>query len=220
MDWYTDKDGSYQYGDKIKSQKDLSKDQTYVGTTYSVSDKDGNVSTEYRNDGSIFFTNQTQAYNRMWQNANKYNKEELGVVLEKGVLVLPSHHNKSGSSGQGLSDFGYTFKDGKFYDKNNDMQRDFVATIHTHQNPFKNPNVNVGFSSEDVYTFSRLTPNKPYLAMEQNNTISAEKAYWPRRKDGYYYDDARYSYLQGLDGFSLQKVLNGYNLRYLIKQNK
>lgn len=56
MDWYKDKDGTYQYNHDLnrKNQKDiLGKGQVYVGKTYKVKDKNGNITINYRKDGSI-----------------------------------------------------------------------------------------------------------------------------------------------------------------------
>lgn len=69
MDWYKDKDGTYQYNHDLnrKNQKDIhGKGQAYVGKTYKVKDKNGNITINYRKDGSIMFANETTAYKRMW----------------------------------------------------------------------------------------------------------------------------------------------------------
>ena len=102
-----------------------------------------------------------------------------------------------------MTQFGYTFTNGKFYDAISGAQNDYVASIHTHQNPLNNKNINIGFSYEDVDFFSRNIPNKPYLSMEQNNTVSAGINNKP---------------IIGLDKPSLQRALDGFGLTNKLKK--
>ncbi len=204
LDWYTDKDGTYQYKDNVKSQDDLRRGQTYIGATYSIKDENGNVTTDYRKDSSIYFTNQTQAYNRMWNNAHKNNREELGVIMEDGVLVLPSHHNSSGNSAPALDDFGYAFKNGNFHDEIANSEKSFLATIHTHQNPTNNINIVPEISGDDIYRFTYDTPDKPFITMEFNNKVNGAIG-----RSSSYYNIEYYKYIQ-LKGLTVYGLTYGY----------
>lgn len=61
MDWYKDKDGTIQYNPDVHSQDDLGEGQTYLWEA--KNDKKSGVN--YRNDGSILYSNETAAYKRM-----------------------------------------------------------------------------------------------------------------------------------------------------------
>ena len=202
-DWYwiNDEDGTrtLHFDPNITKDSKLSWYEEYAGTTFTIG------TGTYREDGSIMFTNETDAYNRMWSNANRNDKEELGIIMNGGVLVLPSYLNTRENATPSLTKFGYEFKNGLFYDAKagtSGAYVDYIATIHTHQNPF-NYYQNNQFSEDDVRTFSSLTPNKPYLAMDFNNTISVgiNKSTTTHR----------------LNGFSLQSVLNGFGLTNALK---
>ena len=97
-DWYEDVDKTYQYSPKVHSTKDLEKGQKYIGKSFT--NKNNTIS--YRNDGSILYKNETQAYNRMWNQADKHYRtkgekggREVGgfVLSNKEVLVLPDYLN-------------------------------------------------------------------------------------------------------------------------------
>jgi len=137
MDWYKDKDGINQYNPDLNkdNQKDiLGKGQSYVGETYQVKDDDGNVTTDYRKDGSITYTNETEAYNRMWSQAHvhyKDQKEVGGVPLKNGdVLVLPDYKNDKRT--MGIEKYGYSLSKFKISDGDNNIYS-ITGLIHTHQ---------------------------------------------------------------------------------------
>ena len=67
-DRYHDKDGTMQYSPTVHSAKDLGSGQRYVGATY----HDKKNAINYRKDGSILFKNETAAYNRIWNQADKH----------------------------------------------------------------------------------------------------------------------------------------------------
>ncbi|MDR1505403.1 MAG: hypothetical protein LBT43_23395 [Prevotella sp.] len=48
MDWYEDKDGSYQYDPKINKNSKLGEGQKYIGVTATVNDAKGNAFATYR----------------------------------------------------------------------------------------------------------------------------------------------------------------------------
>ncbi len=139
MDWYKDKDGTNQYNPDLNkdNQKDiLGKDQSYVGETYQVKDDDGNVTTDYRKDGSIIYTDETDAYNRMWSQAHdhyKNQKEVGGATLKNGdVLVLPDYKNDNSTTK--YDEYGYSIGKGKITDSEGNTFK-ITGFVHTHQDP-------------------------------------------------------------------------------------
>ena len=133
-DWYEDVDKTYQYSPKVHSTKDLEKGQKYIGKSFT--NKNNTIS--YRNDGSILYKNETQAYNRMWNQADKHYRtkgekggREVGgfVLSNKEVLVLPDY----------LNDGNTTKMDAGGYKLNNRTlskgREHFtvIGQVHTHQ---------------------------------------------------------------------------------------
>ncbi|EFA44414.1 RHS repeat-associated core domain protein [Hallella bergensis DSM 17361] len=133
-DWYEDVDKTYQYSPKVHSTKDLQKGQKYIGKSFT--NKNNTIS--YRNDGSILYKNETQAYNRMWNQADKHYRtkgekggREVGgfVLSNKEVLVLPDY----------LNDRNTTKMDAGGYKLNNRTlskgKEHFtvIGQVHTHQ---------------------------------------------------------------------------------------
>jgi RHS repeat-associated protein len=102
MDWYLDVDGTIQFNPNVNSQKDLAEGK-YIGAEFPEwNPSTGRHIAEYRNDGSIIYDNETDAYNRMWSQANEhYQKErEVGAFfLTNGkVLVTPDYNNEKRES--------------------------------------------------------------------------------------------------------------------------
>ena len=136
MDWYKDKDGTIQYNPDVHSQDDLGEGQTYLWEA--KNDKKSGVN--YRNDGSILYSNETAAYKRMWSQANQHyrtkdsksGREVTGFILSDGkVLVLPDYANDANSSY--ISTYGYKVnKDGTLSHGNEKFN--VIGNIHTHQN--------------------------------------------------------------------------------------
>lgn len=130
MDWYEDKDGSYQYDPKINKNSKLEEGQRYVGVTAQINDSKGNAFANFRKDGSIMFASEAGAYARMVTNTKKTGNEEMGVIGDKEVLVLPSWDNSSGEGG--VTKYRYSFKDGNLVDPVSGKSFNTVATAHTH----------------------------------------------------------------------------------------
>ena len=182
MDWYWDQDKTRQYNPDITSQDQLQKGQTYIGTTDAVKDKNGNVIEDYRNDGSIMYTNETSGYRRMWNNTQTTGNEEMGIITDKGVLVLPSWNN--GKHDSKVEKYNYAFDKGKLIDPVSDKEIPFSGTIHTHptletangkiMNSWMNP------SPEDYEYFGNRTPNIPFYVITANGKIHS---YIPRSEN-------------------------------------
>ena len=145
-DWYTDSDGTMQFDPRVKSQANLKANQKYIGETYIQKGLKENTIAEYRNDGSIKYTNETDAYNRMWNQAHnhyKNNKEVGGFTLKLGgVLVLPDYANTV--SEMGTTEYGYSVDNGSISSALGKFK--VTGLMHTHQNP------KVGAASPSVYT--------------------------------------------------------------------
>jgi hypothetical protein len=130
-DWYWDIDHTLQYSPSVHSAKDLQKGQEYVGATYS------NKFASFRKDGSILFNNETKAYNRMWDQANRHYRATIGKSRENGgfilsdgkVLVLPDYKNDSRTTK--IDEYGYSIKEGSITCGKESFS--VLAQIHTHQ---------------------------------------------------------------------------------------
>ncbi len=171
LDWYTDKDKSYQYDPNVTKDSKLKDGQTYVGKTYEVKDKNGNLITRYREDGSIFFTKDKDAINRISENDKKYDKEELGIFTDGGILVTPDYKNtKSECTPTGKEKYNYELEDNILTDASGNSFN-VHGSIHTHfgdADPY--PSGTTGFVG-DLQYFSRRTPNKPVLTLDENGKI-------------------------------------------------
>ena len=178
LDWYTDKDGTYQYDPELtkKNQSErLQEGQAYVGATHKVKDKNGKVIENYQKDGSIMYSNEASGYSRIWNNSQKTGKEEMGVITDNGVLVLPSYKNTEGDVN--LSNYKYSIKDGNVVDAGGTTYNT-VATVHTHPNGtgpslyILNPGGGGGWG--DLGFAANSTPNKPIFVLQNDGkkTIS------------------------------------------------
>jgi hypothetical protein len=119
-----------QYNLNVKSQEDLKEGQKYIGKTYRVRDKNGNIIEDYRADGSIMFSNEASGYSRIWNNTQKTGNEEMGIIMDKGVLVLPSWDNEINEAK--YTKYRYKFEKGSLIDPVLERAFNIVATVHTH----------------------------------------------------------------------------------------
>lgn len=166
-DWYRDKKGIMQFENNIKSQADLVKagiNGKYVGTTATEKTRNGTAS--FRSDGSIFYTNQNDAYNRIWNNSTVRDREQLGVIQGKGVLVLPDYLNNKSTSL--FKEYGYDIKNSKFTDPINKLTSNVIATIHSH---YAGGGYDDTPGFDDQKTFPLITPNRPYLTMGHDGNV-------------------------------------------------
>jgi len=193
-DWFKDKDNSYQYNpalNKNNASKILTKGQSYAFKSKTLNDKNGTAN--YRRDGSIMFSNETDAYNRMWSSANGYTakrefgkggREEMCIIKSNGVLVLPNWNNDSGEIGGGVIEpekisptietgtYGYDFKDGMFTDPVTGKTESFIATLHTHQDLNLESYDLSGFRENGDEAFALYsTPNRPIVALGANGNL-------------------------------------------------
>ena len=169
-DWYEDKDGTRQYDPNVTSQDHLQEGQTYIGATYQVRDKDGNVIENYRKDGSIMYSNEASGYRRVWNNSQKTGSEEMGVLTDNGVLVLPSYKNDESTVSP--ENYGYSWANGNIQDADGNSFNT-LGTVHTHLNP----NGDGTASLEDTRYFSTNAPNKPYLIFMPGQNVASYMSY-------------------------------------------
>lgn len=165
MDWFWDKDKTRQYDPNIHSQKDLGKGQTYIGVTDVVKDKDGNIFENYRKDGSIMFKHEKSAYSRILTNSNKTGNEEMGIITDKGVLVVPNYKNTPKEVDIKL--YGYSYKDGNVID-NSGINYKTIATVHTHPDG-SGPSTYDYDNYADLGLATYSTPYKPVYVLQLNN---------------------------------------------------
>ena len=170
-DWYKDIDGTYQYNPNVSSQKDLGRGQLYKGK---IIRENG---TYYRKDGSILYNNETKAYNRMWNQADKHyrtpkekaGREVGGFILSDGkVLVLPDYLNDARTTE--ISKYGYKVtKDGKLIKGNESLN--IIAQIHTHQVKSSNPDLSVYPRYDSDFALSKNTNGLIVFAISHNNKV-------------------------------------------------
>ena len=142
MDWYRDKDKTWQYSPNVHSQKDLAKGQIYKGKSFFT--VNGTNLEQYRSDGSILYTDENAAYNRMWDQANRHyrtshekeGREVGGFILSNGkVLVLPDYNNDESTTK--IKEYGYLIDNKTVKHKNEKFS--VMGLIHTHQSKNGSP---------------------------------------------------------------------------------
>ena len=179
LDWYEDDLGRLQFDPLLNEENKnerLKKGQKYAGQTPEFKGKDKKTVVGMgREDGSIMYTDETAAYNRMWEQANRKEfgekgREVFGIITENGVLVLPVYKNDYGSAD--TKQYGYHFKNEQYTDPVTGESLSYVATIHTHQDK-TNPNPNLSMYEEygDEYIAVHRTPNKPMVVMGWNDKL-------------------------------------------------
>ena len=134
LDWYRE-NGIYMYSPDIHSGKDLKKDQTYMGKSFSIGN--GNNKANYQKDGSVLFANETRAYNYIWKVANHHKREVGGFLLnDNNVLVMPEYKNDASTTK--LDEYGYSFK-GRSLSNSSGTTYNVKAQIHSHQDRYGSP---------------------------------------------------------------------------------
>jgi hypothetical protein len=171
-DWYKDKDDVVRYDPNVKKQGDLKVGQKYIGETY----KAGSAS--YRKDGSIFYTNETDAYKRI-STESKLPKgtarvhEVFGVIMSKGILILPDYLN--GATTSNIEKYGYVFNKGKVFDIVTNKHLNLIATIHSHPVYVADCGSCPAPSGDDISKFTKETPNKPFFTMGYDGKIHGNR---------------------------------------------
>jgi len=216
MDWYKTTDGTMQYDANIKSKKDVGEGQSYVGRTYN--DKTDNGTVNYRKDGSIMYSDQTDAYNRIASNSSAGGThEESAAILKNGVLVLPSYDNNSTTADP--EKYGYKFDSGNLVDAVDGKTKELVAMVHTHPDKGGEASpsyLNVGGGSDASFGGKNI-PGKMNFVFGHDNYLRGITA---DRSSG----SLRYSMYGRADfqNIRVSEVLKGQriNLRYYGQQFK
>jgi RHS repeat-associated protein len=173
-----------------------------------ISAMSGNV----RKDGSIMFSNQTGAYNYMYNRSkSNRNREEFGAIMKNGVLVLPD--SKNGDHDTNVEEYGYKWTNGNLFDPVAGKIDKIVGTIHTHLAP----NGDSDPSIEDVNTFAKVTPNKFFLTIGHDEKVHGA---FSNLSNGSY--PALYTlispYLKAGGTLTNKDLLNGYDLIGTLKR--
>ena len=175
MEWYRDIDNTIQYSPQVHSQKDLKKNQVYIGA-YLTTGK-GKSLVSYRRDGSILYANETKAYNRIWNQASVHYRRmgEKGgrevaafILVDSRVLVLPDYKNTSMQSE--IGDYGYRVGHGVI--RKGKEKFNISAQIHTHQERMSDER-----ASEADGLFSKKMGGLPVLVIGKDEVTR-----------GFYYD--------------------------------
>jgi RHS repeat-associated protein len=212
MDTYLEGEAAQEFAAQLKQKKDADINQA-DDLAQSIEDAHGgetdqNHTIRYnvRKDGSVMFDRQKDAFNFMYDKsiANN-NKEEFGVIMKNGVLVLPDSKNKQDENIP--ESYGYTWANGKLYDPIGKANLSILGTIHTHLD--KNSG-DPSPSSEDVGYFARRAPYKPILTMGYDHQVHGVYSYYTPGSSVPSYSVID-SFLKP-GGLTLEDLLGGYDL--------
>ena len=172
MDWYRDKDKTLQYSPDIKKDTKLGEGQTYIGKTYRVKGDNGEVTENYRKDGSIIFSDETKAYNRIWSQAHDHYKDQKEVggftLKDESVLVLPDYANGSGETK--YHEYGYSIGNGVISDKEKN-EFEITGFIHTHQDKSRDATPSLYWDAD--FGLSKTMGNLPVTALGWDGKVSS-----------------------------------------------
>jgi RHS repeat-associated protein len=222
MDWYTDKEGRYLYDPNITKNSKLGEGQTYVGVTYQAKDKKGNVTEDYRKDGSIMYANESSAYTRIIDRTKQTGNESMAALTDKGTLVLPDYKNDQ--STVDLSNYGYSTKNGNVVDASG-KEYNTTATVHTHPKG-TGPSTYTADGYGDLGLAAYATPNKPVFVIQMQGTKTDPISFIiaspnPSGKAANFnYQIVSFSqHFPSYNAGGIQKMSNSVNLRQFAKQN-
>ncbi len=180
MDWYwinndDKKNRSLQYDPNVTKDSKLGENQKYAGETVKYG------TGTYRKDGSIMFTNETDAYNRMWSQATEKKIEESGYPLANGnILVIPDYKNKADDASP--SKYQYSVKDGKLTTKDGETFK-ITGNVHTHQDASKDATPSfTGKSGGDV-GHSRAMGGLPIMTIGHDGKVHG--VFWSVKGEGF-----------------------------------
>lgn len=206
-DWYKNANGILLWQPNVNSDTKLPRGYTYVGQSY-MDIKNG---TFYRKDGSVLFTNETLAYNRMWTLSRKVTKssyypsgkEESAFILKnRNVLVLPDNWNDSMTSKMP----GYSLKN-KTLNKGKESYQ-VVGHVHTHPDS----NADLGPLGDDCQLAKRNL-GIPFYILQGNNNVYGV-IYFGKEKRGWANDNSLTKVSNILSGkISLFAITNRLSLK-------
>lgn len=88
--------------------------------------------TSYRKDGSILYEIESEAYGRIWHMTLLTENEEMAIIGQKNVLVLPSYFSRDNNAP--LFEYGYSTSKSSVIDYVLKQPFQTTAIIHTHPN--------------------------------------------------------------------------------------
>ena len=185
----------------------------YVGANHQVTDSEGNVTENYREDGSIMFSNEASGYDRMVSNSTRNGNEEMGVITNNGVLVLPSYANEKGNAK--FHEYGYKAQNGNVVDAISGKELNTVAMAHTH------PNGSAPTGRHGDGSFMRDFPNKPMYVfqMEGANNVSS-MSYIISNGESFNWNTGYTSSLSAVPNMTIPNVVRGnVSLRKYTQRN-
>ncbi len=213
FDWYRDMYGTMQYNPNVRNQGDLvfRGGGIYVGRTHSVVTERGDK-IEYRMDGSILFDNENDAYQRMITIGAT--REAMAVDIGNKMLYLPDYKNLYNESFS--NSYGYLFSGNKIYDPVIGQNRRIFFSAHTHLSLYEgNTWGDDAPSWDDIRTYSKLTPNIPFITMGDTDTYGYFGS-WKLRSDGKY-NRLDIKYLEFMR-IPTKSIFTGF--RRIIQQNR
>jgi RHS repeat-associated protein len=234
-------DASESLGDwNDRRQKEIEETSSHLGTTNSTAEQKANEASEnaqaqasefddsessddeqnqqgngtgtVRKDGSIMFTNQASAYTWMFSvSKSNNNREELGAIMEKGVLVLPDNKNKKDETIP--ENYGYSWNNGKLVDPVSRASLSILGTIHTHLDKSSG---DPGPGIEDAEYFGQNTPYKAFMTMGWDGVVHGDYSSYSKGSSA---PTVRIidSFLKP-GGLSITDLLNGYNLSGILSR--
>jgi hypothetical protein len=115
------------------------------------------------------FSNEASGYSRLWNNSLKTGNEEMGIITNNGVLVLPNYKNDRSSVP--FRGYGYNFQNGNMVDASGKIYNT-LGTIHTHPSGNQPSTWVVGYDAGygDLGFAAQATPNKPVFVMQMQQT--------------------------------------------------
>ena len=174
-DWFETEQGNLRWQPNVHSQSDLQEGYKYIGESL-----ERNNAT-YRDDGTIMFPNESQAYERMAYQGrsskspnNPSGKEQMAFILNNGsVLVMPDNWNDSETST--FKQTGITRKNHVLIDKHGN-KFGYVAQVHTHS-----LGADKGLSPEDK-SFAKADPDISIFVMHGDGNVYG--GYYSSRRQG------------------------------------
>ena len=163
-DWFETGQGNLRWQPNVHSQSDLQEGYKYIGESIEKENA------AYRDDGTILFSNESDAYERMGYQEriskvpnNPRGKEQMAFILDNGsVLVMPDNWNDSGTST--YKQTGITRDNHVLTDKHGN-KFGYVAQVHTH--PL---GADKGLSRDDQH-FAKADPDISVFVMHGDGNV-------------------------------------------------
>ncbi|GHT17488.1 hypothetical protein FACS189429_1680 [Bacteroidia bacterium] len=215
MDWYEAQDGTKQFDPNITKNSTLKEGEAYLGATYS--EKGAN----YRSDGSIMYSKESDAYSRMISQSDRSKgNESMAALTDQGTLVLPDYKNTSSDThaSVALNDYGYSFKNGNIVDASGNTFNT-LATVHTHPGG-SGPSTYLVDHYGDLGLAAFHTPYKPVyvLEMDKKQSVSFIVAEPKKRDSNFRY--IKYNITSNYSGLNINSLVKGkYSLYDYTKAN-